>query len=98
MASVDMTSAALAVSRLPAGAVHTLAIDAEISWAREVGDQRGSRDSNPDSWFWRPCSWPLDHSPKRASECRCGREDSNLHGPLKAHQDLNLGRLPVPPR
>src|SRR6185503_4262028 len=28
----------------------------------------------------------------------CGREDSNLHGP-RAHQDLNLARLPIiPPR
>ena len=26
----------------------------------------------------------------------CGREDSNLH--VFRHQDLNLARLPIPPR
>src|SRR4051794_7398345 len=28
-----------------------------------IEDERGSWDSNPDSRFWRPRSWPLDHSP-----------------------------------
>ena len=37
-------------------------------------------------------------TPLGEAESRCGREDSNLHGP-KAHQDLNLARLPkIPPR
>src|SRR5919197_224092 len=34
---------------------------------------------------------------RRAEELTCGREDSNLHGPM-AHQDLNLARMPIPPR
>ena len=37
------------------------------------GDKRGSRDSNPDSRFWRPRAWPLTHSPVGASRHRSGR-------------------------
>lgn len=54
--------------------------------AVDRGFERGSRDSNPGSRFWRPCEWTANSLPRSEDNrlLRCGRRDSNPQAPFGA--------------
>jgi len=68
-------------------------------WPRRVSRPRvqsAAAKSCRTAPFW-PGNAPEGANLVRSKTVWCGREDSNFHGIL-SHNDLNVARLPIPPR